>query len=100
MGLDTPASAGTIAETLRQAGYAVGHLPEPDALMHALTKEAPTFAVSLAAYRDWLTTLSPDERGTLDRRWGEPEADPVCTRRGVPIPDGRGHYCFPPTTSS
>ncbi|KQP06932.1 cobaltochelatase subunit CobN [Methylobacterium sp. Leaf93] len=78
VGLDTPASAGVIAETLRRAGYAVGHLPEPDALMHALMKEAPTFAVPLAAYRDWLSTLSPDERDTLDRRWGEPEADPVC----------------------
>ncbi|KQO54664.1 cobaltochelatase subunit CobN [Methylobacterium sp. Leaf85] len=78
VGLDTPASAGIITETLRRAGYAVGHLPEPDALMHALTKEAPTFAVPLAAYRDWLFTLSPDERDTLDRRWGEPEADPVC----------------------
>ncbi|CAA2102500.1 Aerobic cobaltochelatase subunit CobN [Methylobacterium bullatum] len=78
VGLDTPASAGTIAETLRRAGYSVGSLPEPDALMLALTKDAPTFAVSLAAYRDWLATLSPDERDTLDRRWGEPEADPVC----------------------
>ncbi|MCJ2130058.1 cobaltochelatase subunit CobN [Methylobacterium sp. E-045] len=78
VGLDTPASAGTIAETLQQAGYSMGSLPEPDALMHALTKEAPTFVVPLAAYRGWLAALSPDERDTLHRRWGAPEADPVC----------------------
>ncbi|WP_027171956.1 cobaltochelatase subunit CobN [Methylobacterium sp. 10] len=78
VGLDTPASARTIAETMRRAGYSVGTLPGPDALMHALTKEAPTFAVPLAVYRGWLATLSQDERDTLDQRWGEPKADPVC----------------------
>ncbi|GJE17800.1 cobaltochelatase subunit CobN [Methylobacterium marchantiae] len=78
VGLDTPASARAIAEVLRHAGYAVGNLPEPDVLMRGLTKEAPTFAVPLVAYRGWLATLSQEERDTLEQRWGKPESDPFC----------------------
>lgn len=78
VGLDTPASAGAIAETLRTAGYTVGTLPAPDALMHGLTKAPPAFAVPLAAYRDWFATLTRDERDILERRWGRPEDDPAC----------------------
>jgi len=36
VGLDTPASLAAIAEDLREAGYAIGEIPEPDALMRVL----------------------------------------------------------------
>ena len=100
VGLDTPASAGTIAETLRHAGYAVGHLPEPDALMHALTKGGSDLrGAARGLSRLALHTIAGPARharSTVGRTGGRPGLH----RRGVPIPDGRGHYCFPPTTSS
>ena len=38
VGLDTPASLAAIAEDLREAGYTVGDVPDPDALMRALER--------------------------------------------------------------
>ncbi|WP_019905592.1 cobaltochelatase subunit CobN [Methylobacterium sp. 77] len=86
VGLDTPASAGVIAETLGDAGYSLGTLPGPDALMRMLTKDSPTFAVPLDVYQQWLATLAQDERETLEQRWGKPEADPVCVTGAFRFP--------------
>jgi len=78
VGLDTPESARAIVADLRQAGYGVGALPEPEALMRALTRGPRDFAVALDAYRAWLGTLPKTARAALDAEWGPPEADPAC----------------------
>jgi cobaltochelatase CobN len=78
VGLDTPESARAIVADLAQAGYAVGALPEADALMRGLTGGPKDFSVALEAYRVWLGTLPDAARATLDAEWGPPETDPAC----------------------
>ncbi|KQP94856.1 cobalamin biosynthesis protein CobN [Methylobacterium sp. Leaf113] len=78
VGLDTPESARAIVADLAEAGYAVGDLPESDALMRALTRGPKDCVVSLDAYRTWLGTLPDDARAAVDAEWGPPEADPAC----------------------
>ncbi|GEP04115.1 cobaltochelatase subunit CobN [Methylobacterium oxalidis] len=77
VGLDTAESARAIAADLAAAGYAVGPMPDADALMRALTEGEPTFAVPLDDYRAWLATLPPEAREALSARWGPPESDPA-----------------------
>jgi cobaltochelatase CobN len=90
VGLDTPASVGTIRELLASAGYDVTHdtavIPgdrretrddqEVDGrqtpLMIALTAGPANFAVALAAYRDWLATIPTAARDALLAAHGEP----------------------------
>lgn len=78
VGLDTPASARAIAADLAAAGYAAGALPEPGALMAALTEGPAAFRVPLADYAAWWRTLSEDVRAVVTDSWGEAEADPAC----------------------
>ncbi|MCE4222249.1 cobaltochelatase subunit CobN [Methylobacterium sp. C25] len=79
VGLDTPESARAIAEDLAQAGYAVDALPDEQGLMRALTEGEACFSVPFEAYRAWFDDLPDDLRTELVDRWGEPEADPVCS---------------------
>ena len=47
-------------------------------LMSALTEGPADFAVPLAGYRAWLTTIPAAARETLLASHGEPETDPAC----------------------
>ncbi|WP_298965481.1 cobaltochelatase subunit CobN [uncultured Methylobacterium sp.] len=78
VGLDTPASARAILDHLAAEGFSVADVPEPEALMRALTEGEPGFAVLLAAYRDWLARLPAPHRAALAAAWGAPEDDPAC----------------------
>ncbi|MGU3463791.1 cobaltochelatase subunit CobN [Methylobacterium sp. C33D] len=78
VGLDTPASARAIAADLAAAGYAAGALPEPGALMAALTERPAAFRVTLADYAAWWRTLPEDVRAAVTASWGEAAADPAC----------------------
>ena len=78
VGLDTPASARSIAADLAAAGYAVGALPEETALMERLTAEPARFDVPLETYAGWLDGLPGPTRDALVEAWGEPEADDAC----------------------
>ena len=79
VGLDTPASLVAIAEDLREAGYAVGEVPEPDALMRALegrtaiAGDAPT--LPLTVYRALFATLPEPFRASVLAAWGDPATD-------------------------
>ncbi|WP_201860900.1 cobaltochelatase subunit CobN [Microvirga soli] len=77
VGLDTPASACTILDLLREAGYLAERDFTADGLMPRLTEGEETFEVPLAAYRAWLDTLPREQRDTIDDRWGLAENDPA-----------------------
>ncbi|SFM25595.1 cobaltochelatase subunit CobN [Methylobacterium pseudosasicola] len=78
VGLDTPESARALALDLVEAGYATGALPEPAALMQALTEGEAGFTVPLADYSAWLAGLPAPSRDALMEAWGEPANDPMC----------------------
>ena len=78
VGLDTPESARAILADLRQAGYALGAIPEAAALMDRLTRGEPDFAIPLAAYSAWFEALPAASRQEIRGAWGEPEDDPLC----------------------
>ena len=77
VGLDTPASACAILDTLREAGYESERDFAPDDLMPRLTEGEPSFRVPLLAYRTWLDALGRSERDAIHERWGRPEDDPA-----------------------
>ncbi|MEV0524412.1 cobaltochelatase subunit CobN [Streptomyces sp. NPDC050439] len=87
VGLDTPASAVRVLDSLRDAGYVVeGHPDNGDELIHRLinagghdvewlTEEqlaAAPARVPLADYRAWFDTLDPELRDGMLEAWGEP----------------------------
>ncbi|MDP4022150.1 cobaltochelatase subunit CobN [Methylobacterium sp. NEAU 140] len=78
VGLDTPESARAVFCDLAEAGYAADALPEPGALMAALTEGPAEFTVALADYTAWLATLPEAPRAALADAWGAPETDPIC----------------------
>ncbi|MCJ2133958.1 cobaltochelatase subunit CobN [Methylobacterium sp. J-026] len=78
VGLDTPESARAIAADLTTAGYAAGTLPQPGALMAALTEGPADFDVPLAAYSVWFEGLPGTIRAAVLDAWGQPEADAAC----------------------
>ncbi|SFI31559.1 cobaltochelatase subunit CobN [Methylobacterium brachiatum] len=78
VGLDTPESARALVSDFAEAGYATGALPEPDALMQALTEGAADFTVPLADYAAWLSGLPAALRDALLEAWGGPADDPIC----------------------
>ena len=78
VGLDTPESARAIALDLAGAGYAVGSLPDADALMADLTDGPAAFGVSLADYTAWFGRLPDATRSALIEGWGEPADDATC----------------------
>ncbi|MFC1435068.1 cobaltochelatase subunit CobN [Streptacidiphilus sp. N1-3] len=87
VGLDTPASAVRLLDSLREAGYAVSDYPSGgDELIHRLiaagghdvewlTEEqlrAAPARVPLADYQQWFATLEPELRDGIRQHWGEP----------------------------
>ncbi|MDK9697281.1 MAG: cobaltochelatase subunit CobN [Siculibacillus sp.] len=80
VGLDTPASLVAIAEDLREAGYAIGDVPSPDALMRALegletlADAVPT--LPLARYQALFAALPEPFRDSVRAAWGDPASDP------------------------
>jgi cobaltochelatase CobN len=85
VGLDTPASVLSIAETLAAEGYSVEPIDAGDALMRTLENREGTEAYCFADYRAALATLPPAFVERLDAAWGKPQADPCAG------PDG---FCF------
>jgi cobaltochelatase CobN len=75
VGLDTPASAIAIAETLRAAGYDVTCGLDGPALIAALAEGPPEPTLTLAEYEAELASTPPDFRRSLLAAWGEPEQD-------------------------
>jgi cobaltochelatase CobN len=76
VGLDTPASALAVADALRDAGYAVGAMPDGPALMRALEDGPVTPVLSLADYERLAAALPPRFRDSLAQAWGDPADDP------------------------
>jgi cobaltochelatase CobN len=75
VGLDTPASAVTIAETLRAAGYDVAAGLDAPSLI-AVLEEGPLEAtLTLAEYEAELAATPADFRRSLMAAWGEPAQD-------------------------
>ncbi len=78
VGLDTPASVVSIAETLAAEGYSIDPIDTGDVLMRTLESREGTELYSFADYRAALATLPPAFVERLAAAWGEPQADP-CT---------------------
>ncbi|MFC1419764.1 cobaltochelatase subunit CobN [Streptacidiphilus cavernicola] len=87
VGLDTPASAVRLLDSLREAGYTVADYPSGgDELIHRLiaagghdvewlTEEqlrAAPARVPLADYQQWFAALEPELRDGILQHWGEP----------------------------
>jgi cobaltochelatase CobN len=87
VGLDTPASAASILQSLRAAGYDTGEAPEDGAGLMALMTGSITndlsslareggVALPLADYEDFLSKVPEQARRIVLDRWGPPQADP------------------------
>ncbi|VFU08966.1 cobaltochelatase subunit CobN [Methylocella tundrae] len=76
VGLDTAKSVASIAEMLREAGYAIGPLPHEDHLMRSLESGAETARLSLADYEEALRDMPRPFTETLNAQWGDPASDP------------------------
>ncbi len=75
VGLDTPASAVAICETLRAAGYDVAHELDARSLIAALSEGPPEPTLTLAEYEAELAATPADFRRSLFAAWGEPADD-------------------------
>jgi cobaltochelatase CobN len=75
VGLDTPASAVAIAESLRAAGYDVACGLDAASLIAALAEGPLEAALTLAEYEVLLASTPPDFRQTLFAAWGDPAND-------------------------
>jgi cobaltochelatase CobN len=100
VGLDTPASAITIAAALAAAGYRTGDMPNaPQALMARLlagpTNADPygpaTETLAFPEYSAFFATLPPAMQRAVAERWGAAESDPFfragrvdCGRFAIP----------------
>ena len=72
VGLDTPASAVVISETLRAAGYDVAGGLDAPSLIAALDEGPLEATLTLAEYEAELASTPPDFRQSLFAAWGEP----------------------------
>lgn len=79
VGLDTPASAVAILEDLAAAGFAIGRIPAPAALMRHLESGAPEPILTLGQYRTLFSALPEPFRAAVLAQWGAPETDPGIT---------------------
>ncbi len=77
VGLDTPASLIAIADHLRDAGFAVGALPDAPGAMQVLVESPPTARLSLAEYRRELARLPEAFVASVHAAWGDPAGDPA-----------------------
>ena len=75
VGLDTPASAVVISETLRAAGYDVASGLEAQSLIAALAEGPLEASLTLAEYEAELASTPPDFRQSLFAAWGDPADD-------------------------
>ena len=75
VGLDTPASAVAICETLRAAGYDVACELDARSLIAALSEGPPEPTLTLAAYESELASTPADFRRSLFAAWGAPADD-------------------------
>jgi cobaltochelatase CobN len=87
VGLDTPASCLEILHALQKQGYTLTDIPpDSDKLMRLLisgvtndleTRELkPIYqSLSLEAYRDYFSSLPPDNQSAILDRWGHPDSD-------------------------
>ncbi len=75
VGLDTPASAIAIMETLSAAGYDVACDLDPPSLIAALAEGPLEPTLTLAEYEAELASTPPDFRQSLAEVWGEPARD-------------------------
>ncbi len=82
VGLDTPASAVAIAETLRAAGYDVASGYEAPALIALLAEGPLEPTLTLSEYEAELASTPPDFQRLLRSAWGEAAADP-CAIEGA-----------------
>jgi cobaltochelatase CobN len=75
VGLDTPASAVAISESLRAAGYDVASGLGALSLIEALAEGPLEAALTLAEYEAELASTPADFRQTLFAAWGDPADD-------------------------
>ncbi len=75
VGLDTPASAIAISETLRAAGYDVADGLDAPSLIAALAEGPLQAALTLAEYEAELASTPADFRQSLFAAWGDPADD-------------------------
>ncbi|HEV7480466.1 MAG TPA: cobaltochelatase subunit CobN, partial [Roseiarcus sp.] len=75
VGLDTPASAIVICETLRAAGYDVTSGLDAPSLIAVLAEGPLDAALTLAEYEAELATTPVDFRQSLFAAWGDPADD-------------------------
>jgi cobaltochelatase CobN len=75
VGLDTPASAVAVCETLRAAGYDVAAGLEAPSLIAALEEGPLEAALTLAEYEAALASTPPEFRQSLFAAWGGPASD-------------------------
>ena len=75
VGLDTPASAIAICETLRAAGYDVACGFDAPSLIAALEDGPLEAALTLAEYEAALASSPPEFRQSLFAAWGDPAND-------------------------
>ena len=76
VGLDTPASAVAIAETLRAAGYDVAADCDAPALIAALSEGPLEATLTLAEYEAELASTPGTFQSAVGAAWGEPADDP------------------------
>jgi cobaltochelatase CobN len=75
VGLDTPASAVAISESLRAAGYDVACGLDAPSLIAALAEGPLQAALTLAEYEAELASTPEDFRQSLFAAWGDPADD-------------------------
>ena len=76
VGLDTPASAIAIVETLRAAGYDVPSDCGAPSLIATLSEGPPEVALTLAEYKSELASTPSAFQSAVGAAWGEPTGDP------------------------
>ncbi len=93
VGLDTPASAVHVLQTLNAAGYGVDDMPADGAALMAALQSGPTNAglrgrevlvdFSRAAYDAFFAALPEAVQDAVTERWGTPDDDPMYVRDGA-----------------
>jgi cobaltochelatase CobN len=76
VGLDTPASAIAIVETLHAAGYDVPSDCGAPSLIATLSEGPPEVTLTLAEYKSELASTPLAFQSAVDAAWGEPTDDP------------------------
>jgi cobaltochelatase CobN len=75
VGLDTPRSVITIADRLKNEGFAIDGLGDEGALIRALSSGESSGVISLSAYRELLEGLPKDFSTSVMAAWGDPASD-------------------------